>query len=163
MNISVTFYETIYYYLYKLIKLNNIFWSLEYVIVRNQYVMIELLKGILLWNVLLGSISYLFFFLTFSWLSILFFMHDRGRKQRRELLVAKYCRSDCLTRSVRKNLPADRQAAEKFQIARSLWYARRRAIRLLFLFPHCQLYELFFAPSLERMLQKFRFCGLMTN
>lgn len=61
MNISVTFYETIYYYLYKLIKLNNIFWSLEYVIVRNQYVMIELLKGILLWNVLLGSISYLFF------------------------------------------------------------------------------------------------------
>lgn len=66
MNISVTIYEFIYYYLYKLIKLNNIFWSLEYVTVRNQYVMTELLKGILLWNVLLGSISYLFFFLTFS-------------------------------------------------------------------------------------------------
>lgn len=118
------------------------------------------MKDILLSTSLNCSISYLFFFITFSWLSILFFMHDRGRKQRRELLVAKYCRSDCLTRSVRKNLPAGRQAAEKFQIARSLWYARRRAIRLLFLFPHCQLYELFFAPSLERgCCKSFGFAG----
>lgn len=116
-------------------------------------------KGILLWNVLLGSISYLFFYNILLIINS-FFMHDRGRKQRRELLVAKYCRSDCLTRSVRKNLLAGRQAAKKFQIARSLWYARRRAIRLLFLFPHCQLYELFFAPSLERgCCKSFGFAG----
>lgn len=160
MNISVTFYETIYYYLYKLIKLNNIFWSLEYVTVRNQYVMTELLKGILLWNVLIGSISYLFFFYNIL-LIINSFFYAWQRKKTASRTSCCEILSKRLPHKEREKKPASWQTgSKKFQIARSLWYARRRAIRLLFLFPHCQLYELFFAPSLERgCCKSFGFAG----
>lgn len=76
-------------------------------------------KGILLSNPLHCSISYLFFYNILLIINS-FFMHDRGRKQRGEVLVAKYCRSDCLTRSVRKKPACWQKGSKKLQIAKSL-------------------------------------------